>query len=110
MKYWIFFAALIAFTAACSAQSISNLTTEIQRAPTAALYVQRASAYLIAGDARAALADTDRALDRDALYVPALTVRSQANAKLGHFSNSVADLTGAISLAPKDAALYMARS
>lgn len=106
MKYLL----LLAVAVSCSAQNISSLTTEIQRTPTAALYVQRASAYLTAGDARAALADADRALDRDALNVPALAVRGQANTKLGRFSNTVADLTGAIALAPKDAALYLARS
>jgi tetratricopeptide (TPR) repeat protein len=106
MKYAIFLAALTA----CNAQSISGLTAEIQRTPTAALYVQRASAYLTTGDARAALADADRALDRDALNVRALTVRSQANTKLGRFSTTVADLSGAIALAPGDASLYMARA
>ncbi|MEO5923082.1 MAG: tetratricopeptide repeat protein [Bryobacteraceae bacterium] len=106
MKYAIFLAALIS----CHAQNISSLTTEIQRTPTSALYVQRATAYLTAGDARAALADADRALDRDALNVRALTVRGQANTKLGRYSNTITDLTGAIALAPSDASLYMARS
>ncbi len=106
MKYGILLAAALG----CCAQSISSLTAEIQRTPTATLYVQRASAYLTAGDARAALADADRALDRDALSVRALTVRGQANTKLGRFSSTVADLTGAIALAPIDAALYLARS
>ncbi len=106
MKYQL----LLAVAVSCCAQNISSLTTEIQRTPTAALYVQRASAYLTAGDARAALADADRALDRDALNVSALAVRGQANTKLGRFSNTVADLTGAIALAPKDATLFVARS
>ena len=110
MKDAFLLAALAACGVTCSAQSISSITTEIQRTPTAALYVQRATAYLTAGDARAALADADRALDRDALNVPALTVRGQANTKLGRFSNTVADLTGAIALAPKDAMLYLARA
>src|SRR3954470_8647226 len=94
----------------CHAQTISGLTTEIQRTPTSALFVQRAAAYLAAGDPRSALADTDRALDKDALNVRALAVRGQANMKLGRFSNTITDLTGAIALAPGDASLYIARA
>lgn len=106
MKYTILFAAAIG----CYAQNISSLSAEIQRAPTAALYADRAAAYLAAGDARGALADTDRALDKDALNVRALSLRAQANSKLGRFSAAVTDLSGAISLAPTDAALYVQRS
>jgi len=106
MKY----AMLLAAAAGCYAQNIQSLTAEILRAPTAALYVERAAAYLTAGDARGALADTDRALDRDALNVRALTLRGQANLKLGRFSNTISDLSGAIALAPTDASLYVARS
>jgi tetratricopeptide (TPR) repeat protein len=106
MKYTLLFVAAIG----CYAQNVSNLSAEIQRAPTATLYADRAAAYLAAGDARGALADTDRALDKDALNVRALSLRAQANAKLGRHSAAVTDLSGAIALAPTDAALYVARS
>lgn len=106
MKYAFLFAA---FTG-CYAQNVSTLSAEIQRAPSATLYAERAAAYLAAGDARGALADTDRALDKDALSVRALVLRAQANSKLNRFSAAVTDLSGAIALAPTDAALYIARS
>lgn len=106
MKYGI----LILAATCCTGQNISTLTAQIQRTPTAALYVERASAYLAAGDARQAVADSDRALDRDALSVRALTLRAQGNMKLGRNSDAVTDLTGAIALAPTDATLYMTRA
>lgn len=107
MKY-----ALLTFAAIAGAyaQNISTLSAEIQRAPSASLYAERAAAYLASGDARGALADTDRALDKDALNVRALVLRGQANSKLGRYSAAVTDLTGAIGLAPTDAALYAARA
>ena len=106
MKY----ALLVAAAIGCNAQNISSLSAEIQRAPSASLYAERAAAYLAAGDARGALADTDRALDKDALSVRALKLRAQANVKLGRYSAAITDLTGAIALAPSDASLYVARS
>lgn len=106
MKY----ALLLVAVTGCFAQNVSTLSAEIQRAPSAKLYAERAAAYLAAGDARGALADTDRALDKDALSVRALVLRAQANSKLNRFSAAVTDLTGAIALAPTDAALYVARS
>lgn len=106
MKYAILFAAVTG----CYAQNVSTLSAEIQRAPSAKLYAERAEAYLAAGDARGALADTDRALDKDALNVRALVLRAQANSKLNRFSAAVTDLSGAIALAPTDAALYVARA
>jgi tetratricopeptide (TPR) repeat protein len=106
MKY----ALLLIASVGCSAQSVQSLTAQIQKTPTAALYVERAKAYLAAGDARQAVADSDRALDRDSLNIRALTLRSQANAKLGRYSDAVTDLSGAIGLSPSDASLYVARS
>ncbi len=101
---------LFAAVTGCYAQNVSTLSAEIQRAPSATLYAERAAAFLAAGDARGALADTDRALDKDALNVKALVLRAQANSKLNRFSAAVTDLSGAIALSPTDAALYVARS
>jgi tetratricopeptide (TPR) repeat protein len=101
---------LFAVATTCFAQSVSTLSTELQKSPSASRYADRAAAYLAAGDPKGALADTDRALDKDALNVRALVLRAQANSKLNRFSAAITDLSGAIALSPNDAALYMARS
>ncbi len=92
------------------AQSVQSLTAQIQRTPTAALYIERGSAYLEAGDAKQAVADYDRALERDSVNLKALTLRAQAYTKLNRFHDAITDLSGAIALAPADAMLYVARS
>jgi tetratricopeptide (TPR) repeat protein len=101
---------LAALAWSCTGQSILELTAQIQRAPTAALLAQRGAAYLEAGDARQALADFDRALERDPVYLPALTGRARAHSRLGRHANAITDWSGAIALAPNDAALYLARA
>lgn len=92
------------------AESIQNLTAQIQKKPTAALYVDRGVAYLQAGDAKQAVADFDRALEQNAINVDALRLRAQAQTKLGRGSDAITDLSSAIALAPADATLYMARA
>ncbi len=104
------FALFLAVAIGCHAQSIQSLSAQIQKTPTPALYVERAAAYLASGDAKQAVVDIDRALDRDSLNVRALTLRGQANFKLGRYSETITDLSGAIALAPGDASLYVARS
>lgn len=102
---WLLLAATL-----CHAESIQNLTAQIQKKPTAALYVDRGAAYLEAGDAKQAVADFDRALDQNAVNVEALRLRAQAQSKLGRSGNAITDLSSAIALAPADATLYMARA
>jgi tetratricopeptide (TPR) repeat protein len=92
------------------AESIQNLTAQIQKKPSAALYMDRGAAYLDAGDAKQAVADFDRALDQNAVNVQALRLRAVAQTKLGHSSNAITDLSSAIALAPADATLYLARA
>ena len=104
------YALLLATVIGCHAQSVQSLSAQIQKTPTPTLYVERAAAYLAAGDAKQAVIDIDRALDRDSLNVRALTLRGQANFKLGRYSEAITDLSGAIALAPSDASLYVARS
>lgn len=104
------FVILLAMALGCNAQSIQSLTAQIQKAPTASLYVERGLAYLAAGDPKQAIADSDRALDRDSLNVQALALRGQANSRLGRYSAAITDFSGAIALSPGDAALYVARS
>jgi tetratricopeptide (TPR) repeat protein len=106
MKYSL----LLLIVLSCRAQTVQSLTAQIQKTPTAAVYVDRGSAYLTAGDGKNALSDADRALDRDALSLPALLLRGRANTKLGRPAETVTDLSGAIALAPTDATLYLARS
>ncbi len=86
-----------------------NLTTQIQKKPSASLYVDRGSAYLQAGDAKQAVARFDRALEQSAVNVDALRLRARAQSKLGRPS-SITDLSSAIALAPSDATLYLARA
>jgi tetratricopeptide (TPR) repeat protein len=92
------------------AESIQNLTAQIQKKPSAALYVDRGTAYLDAGDAKQAVADFDRALEQDAVSVDALRLRAVAQSKLGRSANAITDLSSAIALAPADATLYWARA
>ncbi len=92
------------------AESIQNLTAQIQKKPSAALYVDRGAAYLEAGDAKQAVADFDRALEQSAVNIQALRLRAQAESKLGHSANAITDLSSAIALAPADATLYWARA
>ncbi|MEP6961631.1 MAG: hypothetical protein ABI995_06115, partial [Acidobacteriota bacterium] len=80
MKFAYF---LLLFAAACFAQSIQTLTTQIQRAPTAALYIDRGLAYEQTGDMQKAVADYSRALEREAVNTRALRLRAAAQAKLG---------------------------
>jgi tetratricopeptide (TPR) repeat protein len=102
---WLLFAATL-----CHAESIQNLTAQIQKKPTAALYMDRGTAYLEAGDAKQAVADFDRALDQNAVNVDALRLRALAQSKLGRSGNAITDLSSAIALAPADATLYLARA
>lgn len=104
--------AFLALFAATSlyVQSVQSLTAQLQRTPTPALYIERGSAYLEAGDAKQAVTDYDRALERDSVNLKALTLRAQAYSKLNRFHDAITDLSGAISLAPADALLYLARS
>jgi tetratricopeptide (TPR) repeat protein len=90
-------------------QSIQGLTAQIQKGPTASLFFDRGSAYLEAGDAKQAIADFDRVLEREPVHGRALTLRAKAHAQLGNHQNAITDLSGAIALAPADADLYLAR-
>lgn len=92
------------------AESIQNLTAQIQKKPSAELYMDRGSAYLQAGDAKQAVADFDRALEQNAINVAALRMRAQAHSKLGRSANAITDFSSAIALAPADATLYLARA
>lgn len=90
--------------------SIPSLTAQIQKTPTASLYADRGAAYLSAGDPKNALSDFDRALDRDALSLRAITLRAQANTRLGRHADAITDYSGAIALSPADAQLYLSRA
>lgn len=103
-------ALLLAGAGLLSAQTVQSLTVQIQRAPTAALYVQRGNVYLDAGDAKQAVADFDRALERDSMHVRALTLRAEAYSKLNRYGDAITDLSGAIALAPANAFLYVSRA
>jgi tetratricopeptide (TPR) repeat protein len=92
------------------AQSVQSLTTQIQRTPTAALYAERGSLYLESGDARQAIADFDRALERDPVNPRTLEWRARAHAQMGRHDNAITDLSGALALNPSAAELYLARA
>ncbi|MEO8097053.1 MAG: tetratricopeptide repeat protein [Acidobacteriota bacterium] len=106
MKYvWLLLAA-----SCCFAQSIQSLSAQIQRTPTAALYIDRGAAYAQAGDYKQAVADYDRALQRDSVNTRALRLRATAQAKMGRTADAITDYSSAISLSPASAALYLERA
>ena len=51
------YALLLVAASTLLAQNLQTLTAQIQRTPTAALFVERGTAYLDAGDAKQAIAD-----------------------------------------------------
>jgi tetratricopeptide (TPR) repeat protein len=104
------YALLLVAASTLLAQNLQTLTAQIQRTPTAALFVERGTAYLDAGDAKQAIADFDRALEQDATHLQALTLRARAYSALNRHGDAITDLSGALALAPGDAALYLSRS
>jgi tetratricopeptide (TPR) repeat protein len=101
---------LAALAGSLVAQSIQSLSSQIQRTPTASLYLERGIKYMQAGDARQAVADFDKVVERETLNVRALTLRAEGYMKLGRPADAITDLSGCLALAPADPQLYLARA
>jgi len=85
-------------------------TAAAPQASSPAELFQRAQSWMDKGSFRYAVGDLNRVLRAEPNHVDALVMRGTAYTKLQEYDKAIADLTGAVKLAPQNPAVYEARA